>query len=323
MLEILSDFLTPEFGYSIFRVTTPILFAALAGVISEKAGIINIGLEGLMLISALTAVIMSAFSGSAFVGLICGVALSSLSALFMAWFHLKLNTHIILAGIALNLMASGGTVFMLFTITGDRGISSSLMSKTLPNISIPLIETIPVIGKIISGHNFLTYLSYLAVIFLWFLLYKTATGLRIRVVGESPEAALSVGVNVIKVKYLAMAISGALAGFGGAYLSMGYVSWFSRDMAAGRGFIGLAAAALGSQNPFGVMLASILFGSTDALSNYMSMLRIPSEFVQMIPYVSTVVILALYARQKTMHSNRMSKAGTIGMEISDGKSSVK
>lgn len=325
MLEALSDLLSAEFGYSVLRVTTPILFAALAGVISDRAGIINIGLEGLMLISALTGVVVSAYSGSAFVGLVAAVGLSTVAALFMAWFHLSLKTHIILAGIALNLMASGGTVFVLFSITGDRGISSSLMSKTIPRIDIPLLESIPVLGRIFSGHNLLTYLSFVAVIALWFLLFRTATGLRIRVVGENPEAAVSLGVSVKRVKYLAIALSGALAGMGGAYLSMGYVSWFSRDMAAGRGFIGLAAAALGAQSPLGAMLASILFGFTDALSNYMAMLRIPSEFVQMIPYISTVVILTLYARQQTikvLKADKLGKKKAADMSVSDNKAPI-
>jgi len=309
VLEILGDLLSVEFGYSVLRVTTPVLFAALAGVISDRAGIINIGLEGLMLISALVAVVVSAFTGSAFVGVLVAAAISTLVAVIMGWFYLKLKTHIILVGIAVNLMASGGTVFALYTISGDRGMSSSLLSKTLPTIDIPIIELIPGVGGIISGHNILTYLSFISVFVLWFFLFKTSTGLRIRVVGENPEAALSVGVSIAKIKYLAIAISGFLSGLGGAYLSMGYVSWFSRDMTAGRGFIGLAAAALGAQHPFGAMLSSLLFGFTDALSNYMSMLRIPSEFVQMIPYLATVIILTVFAGRSSMKLGNANRLG--------------
>ena len=299
MRSMLKAILSVGFGYSVLRVTTPILFAALGAVVSERAGAVNIGLEGLMLISAVTGVMFSAWTGSAWIGLLVGLLFSILFALFMGYFHIKLGTDMVLAGIALNVIASGGTVFVLFVASGDRGISSSLASKVLPTVNLPLISRIPILGPILSGHNVLTYIALFSVFAVWYFLYKTPLGLRLRAVGESPDAADSVGISVEKIRFLALGISGLLAGFGGAHLSMGYVSWFSRDMTAGRGFIGLAASALGGVHPIGTALASLLFGFADALSNYMQSLSIPSEFVQMIPYLATVIALGVFARQQT------------------------
>lgn len=299
MRSMLEAILSVGFGYSVLRVTTPILFAALGAVVSEGAGAVNIGLEGLMLISAVTGVMFSAWTGSAWIGLLVGLLFSILFALFMGYFHIKLGTDMVLAGIALNVIASGGTVFVLFVASGDRGISSSLASKVLPTVNLPLISRIPILGPILSGHNVLTYIALFSVFAVWYFLYKTPLGLRLRAVGESPDAADSVGISVEKIRFLALGISGLLAGFGGAHLSMGYVSWFSRDMTAGRGFIGLAASALGGVHPIGTALASLFFGFADALSNYMQSLSIPSEFVQMIPYLATVIALGVFARQQT------------------------
>jgi len=304
MGSMLRGIFSVGFGYSMLRVTTPILFAALGAVISERAGVVNIGLEGIMLISGVSGVLFSAWTGSAWLGLLGALLMSILFALFMGYFHIKLGTDIILAGIALNVIASGGTVFVLYVASGDRGISSSLASKVMPTISLPVISRIPVLGPIISGHNVLTYFALLAVIAVWYFMYKTPVGLRLRAVGESPDSAASVGISVDRMRFLALGISGLLAGFGGAHLSMGYVSWFSRDMTAGRGFIGLAASALGGVHPIGTAIASLFFGFADALSNYMQSLSIPSEFVQMIPYLATLLGLGIFARQQMAKSQK-------------------
>ncbi len=304
MGSMLRGIFSVGFGYSMLRVTTPILFAALGAVVSERAGVVNIGLEGLMLISGVSGVLFSAWTGSAWLGLLGALLLSVLFALFMGYFHIKLGTDIVLAGIALNVIASGGTVFVLYVASGDRGISSSIASKVMPTVDLPLISKIPVLGPIISGHNVLTYFAILAVFAVWYFMYKTPLGLRLRAVGESPDSAASVGISVNRIRYLALGISGLLAGFGGAHLSMGYVSWFSRDMTAGRGFIGLAASALGGVHPIGTAIASLFFGFADALSNYMQSLSIPSEFVQMIPYLATLIALGIFARQQMARSQK-------------------
>ncbi|SNS54158.1 simple sugar transport system permease protein [Anaerovirgula multivorans] len=295
MENLLPIIFSTSFAYSVLRVTTPILFASLAAIISDKAGVINIGLEGIMLFAALMGVISSAFTQSVLIGVLCAVATGVLLSLVLAYFSLNLKSDIILTGIALNLFSSGGTVFLLFLAAQDKGISVSLQSKVVPEISIPLINSIPVLGEILSGHNILTYVSLLCVFLIHLFLYKTPLGLRIRAVGETPNAADSVGISVRRIQYMALMISGALAGLGGAYMSMGYVSWFSRDMTAGRGFIALAAEAMGRGTPLGTFLAAIIFGFADALSNVMQSLRVPAEFVQMIPYVTTILGLVIYS----------------------------
>ncbi|MEW6107204.1 MAG: ABC transporter permease, partial [Bacillota bacterium] len=164
MPVLLKTILTPTFGASILRVTTPILFATLGAVISDLAGVINIGLEGMMLVSAFTGVVVSAFTGSAWLGLIAGACASVLLALVLGYFHLKLRTNIILAGIALNLLASGGTVFLLYVVAHDKGVSSSLASKVIPEWQIPFLKDVPVLGAVLGKQNALTYVALLAVV---------------------------------------------------------------------------------------------------------------------------------------------------------------
>ena len=245
MLNQLAGIIFSEtFVFSIFRITTPILFAALAAVIADRAGVTNIGLEGIMMICALTGVIFSAKLQSAWLGLLFAILLGVLTALMIGFFALKLKTDIILAGIAVNMLGNGGTIFVMFLVSGDRGYSANLASKVMPTVNIPILQDIPILGKILSGHNILTYFAFICVLLVWILLYKTPMGLQIRAVGESPNAADSVGVSVNRIKYIALGLSGALAGMGGAFMSMGYMSSFNTNMTAGRGFIALAAEAM-------------------------------------------------------------------------------
>lgn len=298
MDSLLSAIISADFISSVLRLSTPILFAGLAALITDKAGVINIGLEGIMLSAALAGVVGSAFGGNAFIGLLLALVVGVAMGLLMAYFAIGLKTDIVLTGIALNLMASGGTVFLLYVITKDKGMSTSLKSFIMPVIQLPFIKSIPVLGDILSGHNLLTYLAFLFTILVWILLYRTPLGLRIRVVGENISAAESVGIPVKKVQFIALAISGVLASMGGAYMSMGYMDKFARDMTAGRGFIALAAEALGRATPLGTLIASLFFGMVDALSSNLQILNVPVQFVQMLPYVCTIVGLVIYSAIK-------------------------
>jgi inner-membrane translocator len=296
--SLLSAIISADFISSVLRLSTPILFAGLAALITDKAGVINIGLEGIMLSAALAGVVGSAFGGNAFIGLLLALVVGVAMGLLMAYFAIGLKTDIVLTGIALNLMASGGTVFLLYVITKDKGMSTSLKSFIMPVIQLPFIKSIPVLGDILSGHNLLTYLAFLFTVLVWILLYRTPLGLRIRVVGENISAAESVGIPVKKVQFIALAISGVLASMGGAYMSMGYMDKFARDMTAGRGFIALAAEALGRATPLGTLIASLFFGMVDALSSNLQILNVPVQFVQMLPYVCTIVGLVIYSAIK-------------------------
>ncbi len=298
MENLLSIIASEAFWHSVLRVTTPILFAAMAAIISQQAGVVNISLEGTMLFSSLIGVLASAATQNVWLGLLAAAVAGMLYALLLAYFSLSLKTDITLCGVALNLLASGGTIFLLYLVTGDKGTSATLKSMVAPTLNIPLLEDIPVLGTIFSGHNLLTYVAILCVAIVSFLLYKTPTGLRIRSVGEYPNAASSVGVSVLKVQYTALLASGLLAGLGGAFMSMGYLSWFSKDMIAGRGFVALAACAMGQGRPLGTLIASVAFGTADALSNYLQVLQVSAEFVMMIPYLAAVVGMILYSIKK-------------------------
>ncbi|MGB5822937.1 MAG: ABC transporter permease [Proteocatella sp.] len=309
MENLIAAIFSPDFVFSVLRLSTPIIFAGLAALITDRAGVMNIGLEGIMLSSALMGVIGSAFTQSAWIGLICAIATGILMGSLMAYFSLNLKTDIILTGIAINLLSSGGTVFLLYSVAKDKGMSMSLASLTMPIMKIPIIHNIPVLGPMISGHNMLTYLAFVLVGVVWLLLYKTSLGLKIRVVGENPDAAESVGINVKKVQYTALAISGALAAMGGAYMSMGYMDKFARDMTAGRGFIALAAEALGRGTPVGTLVASLVFGTADALGSNLQVLDIPVQFIQMMPYLFTIIGLIIYSRSKVKQINKIKNKG--------------
>ena len=307
MNEVLELVFSTSFAFSVLRLTTPILLAALASVISERAGIGNITMEGTMLISACMGVVVSAYTGSAWLGFLGGVVIGGLTGWLLSYIIFKLQVNDILAGIAINLIGSGGTVFLLFALTGVRGISTSLSSKVMPSIDIPFIRDIPILGEILSGHNIITYLSFVTVIVIWFLLFKTALGLRIRSVGENPDAAKSVGVNVYKTKSIALTIAGVLSGMGGVYMSMGYVSWFAKDLTAGRGWIGIAAAAMSGMHPVGAMVASVFFGIADAAANTLQTINLPSQLVLMIPYVVTLIAMCVYAYFRLQRKKKLAR----------------
>lgn len=281
--------------YSIIRVATPIIFAAMAALISRKAGMTNMAIEGIMLISALTGVIISAFTQSVALGFVGAVIIGMLFALFIAYISLKLKADMTLTCIAANLMASGLTIVIMFLASGDKGTSSKLKSLVMPSVKIPILDSIPFFGAILSNHNIMTYFAFLCVFLVYFLVFRMPFGLRMRSVGENPNASESVGVNVERTKIISFVISGLFAAFGGIYMSMGYVSWFARDMVAGRGFIGLSAMNLGNGSPVGSLLAALLFGSADVASYSLQSLRVPAEFIQMIPYVATIIGLVVFS----------------------------
>lgn len=297
-MNALNIIFTTDFAFMVFRVTTPILFVAFGAMISRRAGIMNISLEGMMLVGALFGVIGSTYTQSVMAGVLCAILASLVLSLIFAYFVLKLKSDLILTGIALNLMASGGTVFLLSILCGDKGVSTSMNSLVVPSIEIPLIKNIPILGEILSGHNLLTYVAILSVFVVHILINKSPLGLRICSVGENPNAAESVGISVVKTRFIALMITGVFCGLGGAFMSMGYVSWFARDMAAGRGYIALAAQNLGNATPLGTFLASFLFGIADAMSSSLQVLSVPAEFIQMIPYVTTIVGLIIYSMKR-------------------------
>lgn len=306
-MKILSYIFSTEFVFMWIRVATPILFASLGSVICSKAGVVNLGLEGIMLISALAGVLGSAFGGSLWWGVLAGILAAVAVSIAFAYFHLILKANNVLCGTAVNTMATGLTIFVLQLATGEKGNSSSLKSFAFPQVEIPIVRDIPLIGSILSGHNALTYLALIMVVVIWFFLYKTPTGLRMRAVGENPDAASSVGQNVVAIQFLAIILCGVMTGLGGMYLSMGYLNMFVRDMTAGRGFIALAACSMGQATPVGALISSMIFAFFDGLSNILQILKIPSEFIQMLPYLATIAGLTMYSVQKSAAASQKRK----------------
>ena len=300
--------LDPAFWYGVVRASTPLALAAMAALIASRAGITNMAIEGAMLMSALFGVLGSALADNAWVGLASSVGIGVLMSLALGAFAIRMRANPILTAIALNLTAEGASVLILSAWTGDKAQSTGLASVNLPQVEIPILKEIPWLGDVVSGHNVLVYLAVASAVLLWYLLYRTPLGLRIRSVGSRPEAALSAGVNVPKTQYIALAMSGALAGAAGAYLSLGYLSMFVKGMSAGRGYIGLAASMIGNHAPFPALGASVIFGFFEQVANHLQVLqRVPIAFVSMIPYVLTIAVYTTASYRRMQRKKRTHK----------------
>jgi len=272
---------------------TPIALAALCGVISERAGVVNIAIEGIMLMATQTAVVSATISGSLYLGLVVAILTGMLLAAIHAFLAIKFKVDQIVSGVAINIFATGATSFISSRFL-ERNTDALNNSGTFPVIAIPFLSKIPIIGPILFENNIIVYLMILLVIFIYVLLFYTPWGLRTRAVGEHPKAADTLGINVYLMRYVNVILGGAIAGIGGAYFSIGSVGRFDEIMTAGKGFIGLAAMIFGKWNPIGAFLSSLLFGFADSLQVKLQILRvpIPSEFLLMAPYIVTMIVLA-------------------------------
>ena len=293
--------LSTDFFFSMIRITAPILLATLAAVICEKGGISNIGLEGTMMLAALFGSLTSYYAKSWAIGLLVAIIVGVLVSALMCFFIYNLQVNMILTGTAINMIGGGGTIFLVKIITGltegkQMTSTTGLITQNLliPTWDIPLIKDIPFIGQVLSGHCILTYISFLLVFVLWVILYKTPLGLNIRSVGENPNAASSVGVSVLKVKYITFMIGGVFCGLAGGFMSIYYSMGWSQGMLAGRGFIALAAQAMGPE-PVTGMLASLIFGFAQALRIKFSAVGIDSNICSTIPYIITIIGLVVFA----------------------------
>ncbi len=283
---------------SLFRFTTPILLAALGGLLCDRVGVFNIALEGMMLTGAFTAVVGEYYSGSAWIGVLSGCLGAGLLALVFAVFSVSMKGDVVVLGIATNLFASGLTTFLIRAIFHVQGAFQSPRLIGLNNLSIPLIKDIPIIGPLISGQTALVYLSWVLFIAVSIMLFRTPLGLRMRGIGERALAAETLGVNVNKLRYLAVVLSGVFCGLAGAQLSVGIVNVFVEDMVAGRGWIAVVAVMLGQSNPLGVFSASTFFGLADSLGFRLQGLGLASQITGMLPYVITLAAFMLIRARK-------------------------
>ncbi|MEO1460381.1 MAG: ABC transporter permease [Pseudomonadota bacterium] len=291
---------------SALRLATPLILCAMAGLVSERAGVIDIGLEGKLLVSAFAAAAVAALTGSAWAGL--GAALLS-SVAFSALHGFACITHKgeqIISGVAINILASGLTVVLGIALFRLGGTTPALeQTARFPSLTLPGAETLagipgfgPFWAELVSGHTLPVYVALLSVPLVWWLLWHTSFGLRLRAVGEMPNAVDSAGVSVVWLRYRAVLIGGLLCGIAGAYLSTAHGAGFVREMSAGKGFIALAAMIFGKWRPWTVLFACLLFGFLEAAGARLQgtalplVGEVPIELVLVLPYVATVVLLA-------------------------------
>lgn len=272
------------------RLAIPLLVAAVGEVFAERAGILNVGIEGMMLMGALGGFLGSYLTNSAWLGLLIGMLAAGLISLIHAYLSITLGTDQVISGIAINLLCIGLSTFLNRAVFGIQTIPPKAPSFST---MVPRgLEGIPVIGPILFSHNILTYLGVFLTLVAYVVLFKTVLGLKITATGEDPRAAEAVGVNVFLLRYVAVVIGGLMAGLAGVTLSLGQLNFFKEGMIAGRGFIALAVVMIGRWNPLGLIAAALLFGLADAFQLNLQALGfrgIPSEALLALPYVLTII----------------------------------
>lgn len=277
---------------SAIRLATPLLLAALGGVFSERSGVVNIGLEGIMIFGAFFSVLFTHITGSAWVGVIASMVFGIVAAALLAVISINLKGNQIIAGTALNLLAAALTAFLLELIWHRSG-STPIGPDMLTSNPIKIFEKLPFIGDLFKQFTPFIYIALILVFVTHYVLWKTPWGLHVRAVGEHPKAADTVGIGVYKTRWICVLISGVLAGLSGACLSIGTVGLFREGMVAGKGFIALAAMVFGKWHPIGAMGACFFFGVCSAIQIQAQSfgLNVPTEFLAMVPYVATIIVL--------------------------------
>lgn len=277
------------------QLSVPLVLGALCGTIAERGGIILLGVEGLMLIGTFAGVAGSFLTGSAFAGVIISVLIGALFGWLYALFCLKWKAHQSVVGVGVNLFASGITAVLLKAIWHTEGMSDPV--NAVSSITVPFLCDIPILGALFKDQSPYLYAMLVITIAVWVLFYKTKYGLRYRAIGDQPHAVQTAGVPVNRYRYTAMMAAGAIAGLAGSYLSLSQNNLFVTDMTAGRGFMGLAANIFGGWQPLGSLGAGMVFAVAQAARFYLTDLAIPSQIVQMLPYIITLLILLFVGKK--------------------------
>ncbi|MFN4000568.1 ABC transporter permease [Microcella sp.] len=274
-------------------VSTPLIFGSLGGVISERVGVVNIAIEGQLLAGAFVAALVATFTGSAIVGLLAAMLAGALVSTILAVFAIKYLVDQVIVGVVLNVLVVGLTSFLYSTVmTGDPDLFNK--PERFERIAIPLLSDIPVLGPILFNQTIIVYLMFALVPTVWFALFKTRWGLRLRSVGEHPKAADTVGINVRATRFWNVLLAGLIVGGGGAFFTLAAIGSFTKEMTNGAGFIALAAVIFGQWNPIRATLAALLFGFATNLQSTLSIVGspVPSEFMLMLPYLVTIFAVA-------------------------------
>lgn len=275
---------------SSLRSSVPLILAATGGTFSSRSGVSDLGLEGMMLFGAFFGVLGSYLTGSAWVGLFFGAAFGALAAMLHAVLHITYRVNASISGMCVNLLATAATPLLLDAIFHMNG--KSVQVAGFSKLNLPFLEKIPFIGPILNSQTVLLYVTVVLVLLGWAFMYKTTMGLRMRMVGENPQAASAVGLKVNAYKYFGVAMSGIFAGLGGAYLSLSQMNLFVENMTNGRGYIAVVIDAFGHYNPLGAMAGSLFFGFFDSLQTVFQS-KLPSQLVMMAPYLFTMLVIVI------------------------------
>ena len=298
---MLSSIFTVSFLVSLLagtiRLATPILLPALGQIYTQRAGILNLGVEGTMTIGAVAGFAAAYKSGNLWIGLLSGMFFGMLWSLIMAWLSVTMRANQVIAGIALNILGAGTAVYAYRIIFGIQSLPPQV--EPFKAVNIPVLSSIPIIGQIFFQHNILVYLSYIMVIVTWFILEKTTFGLKIRAVGEHPRAADSKGIHVAGVRYVAVLIGGLYAGAAGAFMSTAYMNLFTESIISGRGFIAVSVVIFARFMPIKAMWGALLFGFASALQMRLQAMGIDlaNQLLLMLPYVMTIVALIVASKK--------------------------
>lgn len=287
-MENLRQLFSMNMVLATLRMAIPLTLASIGGTICERSGIINLGIEGMMLSGAFGAVAGTYATGNPWLGMLFAIIIGGLCGLLHAVLCIQFRTNQSVSGVGINVLASGLTIVLCRAIWDTDGISASVTQ--VPYITIPILNRIPVLGALFEKQSPYLYLTVGIVIVAWYIFYRTKVGLRLRTIGDHPKAAATAGINVTKYRYISVVLCGMLCGLGGSFLSIVQSNLFVKDMVAGRGYMALAATIFGGWNPAGSFFASLLFAFAQAIRINLT-LNIPEQFVQMLPYVLTLLVL--------------------------------
>lgn len=293
-MEALQSIFSMNMLLATLRMAIPLALASIGGVLCERSGIINLGIEGMMLIGSFGAVVGVHFTGIPWLGVLFGMFCGGMFGLLHATLCIKFRTNQSVSGVGINIFASGLTIVLCRAIWDSDGSSGTVAQ--VPNMTIPVLNKIPVIGQLFENQSPFLYITAIIVAVSWYVMYRTNIGLRLRTIGDHPKAAATAGVNVTRYRYICVILCGVLCGMAGAYLSVVQSNLFVKEMVAGRGFMAMAATIFGGWNPAGSMLASLLFAFAQALRINVDF-ALPQRILQMVPYLLTLVVLIGFGRR--------------------------
>ncbi len=294
-MQLIETIFSLSFLSLVIRLAIPITLGAVGGTFSERSGVINLGIEGMMLFGAFGAVLGTHLTSNPWMGVLSAMLIGGLVGILHAYLSVKLKANQVVCGVGINMIASGFTTVMVKAVWGKEGMSGNV--ESIKNFNIPGLSQIPVLGALFSDLSPFVPITLFIVFAGWYFLYQTKLGLRLRSIGDYPKAAETAGIRVNRYRYIFVTLSGALAGLGGAYLSIVQNNLFVRDMVAGRGFMALTANIFGGWNPLGSFVASLVFAAAQALRLNLSGYQILDSLIQMIPYAVTLLVLILAGRK--------------------------